>query len=141
MPTLHGTYETLIQDHKAEKMKDDYHWTCEYCLRHHINDQTQGLSYFVLQCWNVSNILTYIIFNKVLVDTKSCILISNYKNPENIKRVTEVDFLPQEYMLLPQLKSYLKKNTLLHVSAAPYLIFYVLNYLSKCDSANLLQYI
>lgn len=110
MPTLHGTYEALIQDHKAEKMKDDYHRTCEYCLGHHVNYQTQGLSYFVLQCWNISNILTCIIVNKVLVDTKSCILISNYKNPENIKRVTEVDFLPQEYIASTTIKKLLKKK-------------------------------
>lgn len=68
--------------------------------------------------------------------------MSNYKNPENIKRVTEVDFLPQEYIASTTIKKlFKKKNTLLHVSAAPYLIFYVLNYLRKCDSANLLQYI
>lgn len=123
MPTLHGTYEALIQDHKAEKMKDDYHWTCEYCLRHHINYQTQGLSYFVLQCWNISNILTCIIFNKVLVDTKSCILMSNYKNPENIKRVTEVDFLPQEYIASTTIKKLFKKKYIASCICCPILNF------------------
>lgn len=83
MPTLHGTYQALIQDHKTtEMMKDDYHWTCEYCLGHQINYQTTGLTYFVLWCWNISNTLTCIIFNKVLVDIKSCIFISSYKNPD-----------------------------------------------------------
>lgn len=82
---MHGTYQAQAQDHKTtKKIKDDYHCTCEYCLGHQINCQIKAFPIlpYGVEHMDMSNTLTCIIFNKILVDAKSCILISNYKNPD-----------------------------------------------------------
>lgn len=80
--TRHRLKITKLQ--RREKMTISVH-VSEYCLGHQISHQTQGLSLFCLMVLNIpdmANTSTCTIFNKVLVDTKSCVLISNYKNPD-----------------------------------------------------------